>query len=279
MVHQEVTEQPTKAAVHIVVPCAGVGSRAQALDADAQPIPKQYAQLCGASVVQHTLQALSEVQGVSSIVVVLSPEDEWFEHVHRDWLAQYCQRTEHNSALPRIEYVFCGGTTRAHSVRNGVLHVQEQGAGAQDWVLVHDAARCLVQAAWVESLIANVQSSKACGGLLALPLADTLKQQVTEETEKGEKAAAVTRVASTQERAGKWLAQTPQMFRLEGLLRGLEHVHDGITDESSAMEQLGLEPLLVRGHSHNFKVTYPEDFWLAEAILSKRVLEAKSGIQ
>jgi 2-C-methyl-D-erythritol 4-phosphate cytidylyltransferase len=146
-------------------------------------------------------------------------------------------------------------------VLNGLSALLEQGALAQDWVLVHDAARCLVTPAQVEALIAACEGD-AVGGLLALPLPDTLKS-VTGG-----------RVTATLERSDKWLAQTPQMFRLGALTDALQHAAGdgfaGITDESSAMEAQGFHPLLVRGSAQNFKVTYPEDFALAEAILRSR---------
>ncbi|HSV47429.1 MAG TPA: 2-C-methyl-D-erythritol 4-phosphate cytidylyltransferase, partial [Ramlibacter sp.] len=126
-----------------------------------------------------------------------------------------------------------------------------------DWVLVHDAARCLVTPELVLSLIEACRED-AVGGLLAQPLADTLKQ------EQGG------RVACTVEREGKWLAQTPQMFRIGQLQRALREAGAGVTDEASAVEALGLQPRLVAGNAANFKVTWPADFALAEAVLASR---------
>ena len=135
------------------------------------------------------------------------------------------------------------------------------GLDGQDWVLVHDAARCLVQPSEVARLIEQCRDD-AVGGLLALPLPDTLKSE-----EGG-------RVSATVPREGKWLAQTPQMFRLQALHDALAAVADtgfaGITDEASAMERLGLRPRLVEGSAQNFKVTYPADFALAEAVIGSR---------
>jgi 2-C-methyl-D-erythritol 4-phosphate cytidylyltransferase len=133
------------------------------------------------------------------------------------------------------------------------------GALEDDWVLVHDAARCLLQPAWVDRLIEACLGDDV-GGLLALPLADTLKAEQAG------------RVQSTVSRNGKWAAQTPQMFRL-GLLRqalaaASRQQEFVVTDESSAVEVLGLQPLLVPGSVENFKVTFPEDFALAERLLS-----------
>ncbi|HBH39409.1 MAG TPA: 2-C-methyl-D-erythritol 4-phosphate cytidylyltransferase, partial [Curvibacter sp.] len=129
------------------------------------------------------------------------------------------------------------------------------------WVLVHDAARCLVTPAQITQLI-EACAQDVVGGLLALPLPDTLKQDA--------KGVDSCRVATTLPRGDKWLAQTPQMFRLGLLQRALQEAGDAVTDESSAIEALGLAPRLVPGSAQNFKVTYPEDFALAEAVLQAR---------
>ncbi len=221
-----------------VVPCAGSGSRSGTVG------PKQYQPIAGRPLVLHTLDALLAVPRLASCVVVVAPDD------------GFCE-----GQGARSVFVCCGGANRAESVLNGLTALLEQGAGRQDWVLVHDAARCLVTPAQVEALM-DACENDAVGGLLALPLADTLKSE------------SAGRVTATVERAGKWLAQTPQMFRLGALADALHTAaaegFSGITDEASAMEALGLQPLLVRGSAQNFKVTYPEDFALAEAILRSR---------
>jgi 2-C-methyl-D-erythritol 4-phosphate cytidylyltransferase len=134
----------------------------------------------------------------------------------------------------------------------------KHGALQEDWVLVHDAARCLLQPAWVDRLIDACQADEV-GGLLALQLADTLKAE-----HEG-------RVVSTVPRSGKWAAQTPQMFRIGLLRRALAAATEAVTDEASALEALGLRPLLVPGSVENFKVTYPEDFVLASRLLGTRI--------
>jgi 2-C-methyl-D-erythritol 4-phosphate cytidylyltransferase len=140
---------------------------------------------------------------------------------------------------------------------NGLSDLLACGAAASDWVLVHDAARCLVTPAQINALIDACQWD-AVGGLLALKLPDTLKRE-----EGG-------RVAQTVERADKWLAQTPQMFRLGELQQALQAAGDAVTDEASALELAGKAPLLVEGSAQNFKVTYPQDFALAGAVLLAR---------
>jgi 2-C-methyl-D-erythritol 4-phosphate cytidylyltransferase/2-C-methyl-D-erythritol 2,4-cyclodiphosphate synthase len=157
-------------------------------------------------------------------------------------------------ASPGLWMARCGGDTRAATVRAGLDALRAQGAGDHDWVLVHDAARCLLQPAWVDRLI-DACMDHPVGGLLALPLTDTLKQADGDH------------VAATVDRAGKWTAQTPQMFRLGLLAQALDAAGAGVTDESSAIESLGLHPRLVEGHPDNLKVTWPADFARAERLL------------
>lgn len=191
-------------------------------------------------MVWHTIAAFQAVTRLCGVLVVVSPGDGFF------------------SAPPAgVQVASCGGATRAQTVTNGLKALSEAGALPGDWVLVHDAARCLITAQQINALI-DACLDDAVGGLLALPLPDTLKQAVD------------ARVASTLERSDKWLAQTPQMFRLQDLAQALQAAGDAVTDESSAMEFVGKSPKLVRASAQNFKVTYPEDFALAAAVLSSR---------
>ena len=219
-----------------LVPAAGVGLRA------AQGGPKQYAPVAGRAVIAHTLQALAAVPRLAGTLVVLAPEDDEFER-HVPGFAGWVARN--------------GGATRAATVAAGLGALRAHGVDDDDWVLVHDAARCLLQPAWVDGLI-DACLDDAVGGLLALPLADTLKEE-----REG-------RVAATVPRNGKWAAQTPQMFRLGLLERALRHAGDAVTDESSAIEALGLAPRLVPGAWDNLKLTWPADFALAERLLRAR---------
>lgn len=219
---------------YALVPCAGTGSRAGTNG------PKQYERIAGQPMVWHTLAALAAVKRIARTLVVVAPGDGFFERNPTSALV-----------LP------CGGATRAASVANGLYELTRVGATQQDWVLVHDAARCLITPALIDSLI-DACIGDAVGGLLAHQLVDTLKRE-----EGG-------RVAATLERHDKWLAQTPQMFRLGMLLEALERAGPQVTDEASAVEGLGHRPLLVRGGTQNFKVTYPDDFALAEAVLKGR---------
>lgn len=227
---------------YALLPCAGVGSRSGAT------IPKQYVAIAGRAMVAHTLAALGEVPRLAATLVVLAPDDTLFEQRvpgfagERGWV---CRR---------------GGSQRADTVAAGLDDLLERGARAHDWVLVHDAARCLVRAEWVERLI-DACLADPVGGLLALPVADTLKR-----AEGG-------RVAETLPRADKWAAQTPQMFRIGALRDALARALGSglaVTDEASAIEFTGARPLLVEGDAANLKVTWPSDFILAERVLAAR---------
>lgn len=236
----DITLTPTAAPrCWALIPCAGTGSRAGAAG------PKQYQVLVGKPMVMHTLAAFADVPRIDETLVVVSPDDDFFQ----------TPEAENASFL----IAACGGSTRATSVFNGLNALLSEGAVAHDWVLVHDAARCLVTPAQINQLLDACLGDEV-GGLLALPLPDTLK------------AAQAGRVAATLPRGDKWLAQTPQMFRIGSLLEALELAGDAVTDESSAIEAMGLAPKLVTGSAQNFKVTYPEDFCLAQAVLQSRQL-------
>ncbi|MEJ8856436.1 2-C-methyl-D-erythritol 4-phosphate cytidylyltransferase [Variovorax robiniae] len=225
----------------VVIPCAGTGSRAGGEG------PKQYRPIAGQPMVAHTVAVFRALgERLAGLMLVVSPGDE----AVREALPDFPRATE--------RLVPAGGATRAATVLAGLRAWLANGAGLRDWALVHDAARCLVTPAQIEALIGACQED-AVGGLLAHRLADTLKQAGTDG-----------RVSATLERSDKWLAQTPQMFRIGMLIDALESVGDAVTDEASAVEALGLAPLLVPASAQNFKLTYPEDFALAEAILKGR---------
>jgi 2-C-methyl-D-erythritol 4-phosphate cytidylyltransferase len=222
-----------------LIPCAGSGSRAETLR------PKQYLDIAGLPMVVHTLKAFAAVPRITRGWVVIAPDD----------LCMADVMNAHPQAL--FSVVNVGGASRAASVLAGLRELSQQGANATDWVLVHDAARCLVTPEQINALIDACQDD-AVGGLLAHPLADTLKEEFDG------------RVSGTIARGGKWLAQTPQMFRLGALSAALQHIGLDVTDESSAMEAMGWEPRLVTSSAHNFKVTYPEDFALARDVFRGR---------
>ena len=231
---------------HALIPCAGSGSRS------GRAGPKQYELLAGRRLVDHTLDAFLAVPQLASVWLVLAPDDD-----------------SRFRADPRLQRLCVGGASRAASVHNGLKALRTAGVPESDWVLVHDAARCLLTPEQVQALI-DACCHDEVGGLLALPLPDTLKV--------AQPVAGSPRVAATLARDDKWLAQTPQMFRLGALEQALAAAeaggYAGITDEASAIEAQGSSPLLVRGSAQNFKVTYPEDFALAEALLRLRAQAA-----
>ncbi len=231
------------ASCYALVPAAGCGARMGG------ELPKQYRPLAGKPMIHHALQTLCAVARIKQVFVVLSVEDVlWAQY---DW----------SSLGDKLVPLFCGGATRADSVRNALRATAAQ-VHEQDWVLVHDAARpCL--ATWhVDALIDGVWADNDCeGGILAVPVADTLKR-----------ADATEHIAATVARTDLWQAQTPQMFRHAQLRRALESMEDlsAITDEASAMERQGARPRLVMSEMTNLKVTYPLDLHLAEWILQHR---------
>ncbi len=221
-----------------IVPAAGSGSRFGAEK------PKQYLSLLGRPLIHHTLAALVACPEIERVWVVLSPDDaEWSRH---DW----------SDLGAKLETVRCGGATRADSVGNG-LRAAAMVAAEDDWVLVHDAARPCISADMLAALMREL-ADDAVGGILAVPVADTLKRADAEQ-----------RVAATEPRDGLWQAQTPQMFRYGRLAAALENC-SAVTDEAGAIEAMGLKPKLVKGDSTNLKVTFPADLALAAMILRGR---------
>ena len=196
----------------------------------------------------HAVRAMCEAR-VESVFVVLAPEDREFARL--DW----------GEFSGRLEPLYCGGETRRDSVYNGLI-AASAAVDADDWVLVHDAARPCLPRADLERLIAECSADRI-GGILALPVADTVKRVAKDE-------AGTQRVAATEDRTQLWLAQTPQMFRAGLLAQALRDAKGSITDEATAIEALGLRPRLVLGSRENLKVTYPEDLAIAEAILRRR---------
>ncbi len=228
-----------------LIPCAGVGTRAIPPGALTPDLPKQYHPVAGQPLVLHTLAAFAGVQRLAGTLVAVAPNDRFLD----------------GYSSPMWWHVPCGGATRADTVMGGLKVLLARGASQHDWVLVHDAARCLVTSEQIELLLAECENDSV-GGLLAHKLPDTLKTAVT--------GSSGVRVAATVDRSDKWLAQTPQMFRLGVLLDALSRMGAAATDEASAMEAMGHRPKLVPGGAQNFKVTYPDDFALAEAVLTQR---------
>ncbi len=218
-----------------LIPAAGVGARMGATN------PKQYLKIGGKPMLRHTLDAFLSSELIAHTFVVVSPDDPYIDAV----------APHHGVTVLR-----CGGASRMESVRNG-LAVLASTLARSDWVLVHDAARPGRTAERVEKLLTGTGDHPA-GGLLALPVVDTVKRCIDGEA------------AGTVPRNGLWLAQTPQMFRYELLREALAAATDpdSITDDASAVEALGLSPKLVEGHPRNLKVTLPDDIRIAEMYLA-----------
>jgi 2-C-methyl-D-erythritol 4-phosphate cytidylyltransferase len=218
---------------YVLIPAAGSGSRMGC------ELPKQYLPILGKPLIHHTVAVFSAHPAIARIFVVLSPDDVLW--------------SEFDS--PKVTVLRCGGATRAATVLNG-LNAMADAVDTQDWVLVHDAARPCLSRELLDRLLAELQHDPV-GGLLAVPVADTLKRADSHQ-----------RVDHTEPRAGLWRAQTPQMFPHGLLRRALEAMGAEVpTDEAQAVEFLGLAPKLVPGDGHNLKVTYPEDLVMASLIL------------
>ncbi len=230
-----------------ILPAAGSGSRF------GSALPKQFTLLGQDMLLVHTLRALLQEPRIGSIHVVLAPE--------------------HQNLLPwsawqgRVQPCLGAGATRGETVRNAVGHLRQRYP-PDTWVLVHDAARPCVSAAALARLLDTLWDDPV-GGLLAIPVADTLKRQ--QQTQ---------RVLATVDRAGVWAAQTPQMFPLQLLSDALHRVAhiEQVTDEASAIEAMGLQPLLVMGETTNIKVTYPADQLLALWLLQREVIAAAKNV-
>lgn len=221
---------------YALIPAAGAGSRMGGA------IEKQYMPLNAVPMIAHAMMVLAREPRIAKLFVVLSPTDKrWSNYEWQGW-------------EDRIVVLRCGGATRAETVLNG-LNAMAGLCAADDWVLVHDAARPCLPGEMLAKLL-DEAGSDAIGGLLAMPVADTLKRADSE-----------TRVEATVPRAGLWQAQTPQMFRHGMLSDALRAAGGDITDEASAIEKLGVRPKLVECDSRNLKVTYPQDLRLASLIL------------
>jgi 2-C-methyl-D-erythritol 4-phosphate cytidylyltransferase len=221
---------------HVIIPAAGSGSRMGA------ETPKQYLNLNGKSLLQHVISVFSQDIKINSIHLVLNAEDTLWRNAD----ARFCSK---------MQVHYCGGDSRAASVLN-TLQAIAADVAADDWILVHDAARPGLSNRLLNHLLDTLHED-AVGGLLALPLADTLKR--ADDTQ---------RVGATLPRHDLWQAQTPQMFRYATLKQALTEFAGTPTDEAEAIEALGLKPKLVTGELRNMKVTYPQDLAVVAALFN-----------
>ena len=216
-----------------LIPAAGVGARMAAAG------PKQYLAIGGKPMLRHTIDAFLSSELIHQVYVVVSPDDAQIDAI---------------VPAAGVTVLRCGGASRMASVQNALRQLAEV-LDAQDWVLVHDAARPGLNADLIATLITTI-GGDPIGGLLALPVVDTVKRAGS--------------AVSTVPRDGLWLAQTPQMFRYRLLCNALAAATDAsvITDDASAVEALGFSPKLVEGHPRNLKVTLPTDIRIAEMYLA-----------
>lgn len=226
---------------HVIIPAAGVGNRM------ANVLPKQYIALGGKPMISHSIQVFFNHPRIAGIHVALNPEDDFWRSLTLE-------------PESRLHLHYTGGATRAETVLN-TLKALEPTLQADDWILVHDAARPGLTHALLTHLINTLEQDEV-GGLLALPVADTLKQSADNQ-----------QVAQTIPRANLWQAQTPQMFRFLTLKNALSQFGASVTDEAEAIEALGFKPKLVQGELRNLKVTYPQDLELLEALFNAEKLK------
>ncbi|MCA1245042.1 2-C-methyl-D-erythritol 4-phosphate cytidylyltransferase [Massilia sp. MS-15] len=225
---------PASPSYYALIPAAGVGARMGASS------PKQYLPVAGKPMLRHALDAFRASPLIAHTYVVVSADDPLIDAV---------------APAERVTVLRCGGATRMESIRNGLRALQGSVDG-EDWILVHDAARPGLDAELIGRLIVETGEHPA-GGLLALPVVDTVKRGTPG-------------ALATVPRENLWLAQTPQMFRYSLLCRALDAATDpaAVTDDASAVEALGLAPRLVEGHPRNLKVTLPADIRIAEMYLA-----------
>ena len=229
---------------HLIIPAAGAGNRM------GDVLPKQYLRLAGKPMIAHTIQVFFNHPRIASIHLALNPTDEFWRSLTIE-------------PASKLKLHYTGGESRAATVLNTLNAIKVAHSVANDdWILVHDAARPGLTHQMLDKLLSELEHDPV-GGLLALPLADTLKH-----------ADAFNHVANTIPRANLWQAQTPQMFRYGLLKQALTAYNGHSTDEAEAVEALGLQPKLVQGELRNLKVTYPQDLVLLEALLSAEALSS-----
>ena len=241
-----------QSSVWVVIPAAGLGQRM------GSSLPKQYLKIQNKTLIEHTLDCFSDHPLVSGIVVVLSASDEYWHSLDL-------------KAYPKPIHTVIGGNNRSDSVMAGLRFLSTDLNVTDDsWVMVHDAARPCLSLIDIDALLA-IRSENCIGGLLASPVRDTMKRASVKNNNTES-----TTVSHTESRENLWHALTPQLFRLAGLTEALQYCQENdvsITDECSAMEEMGNKPLIVEGSHNNIKVTYPSDIEMASFLLNKNTKE------
>jgi 2-C-methyl-D-erythritol 4-phosphate cytidylyltransferase len=231
---------------HVIIPAAGTGSRM------ANVLPKQYMPLAGKPIISHTIEVFFNNPRISRIHLALSADDTFWRSLSLD-------------PASKLKLHYTGGNSRSETVLNSLQTLLNDNKIADDdWVLVHDAARPGLTSNLLNHFL-NTLEHDAVGGLLALPVADTLKE-----------ADAKSRIVKTIPRDSLWQAQTPQMFRAKTLQQALQSFAGAPTDEAQAIEALGFNPKLVQGELRNMKVTFPQDLELLELLFAAKTNEVKA---
>jgi len=241
-------DQKLNHSIWAIVPAAGIGKRMQS------DIPKQYLLLNDRPVIEHTINTLLQNKYISGLVIALQADDAYWPDI---------KITSQKTVLQTA-----GGKERSDSVLNAInaLFQYEDFNETTDWVMVHDAVRPCIRQQDINKLVDDIAFDSS-GGLLALPVRDTMKRQNTDDS-------AINTVAETVERENLWHALTPQYFPAKSLKNALELAlrdKQTITDESSAMELAGFSPRLVQGSEDNIKITRPDDLRLASMYLQAQI--------
>lgn len=221
--------------IHLIIPAAGESSRM------GSPTPKQFSSFHGKTILEFVESIFSNLILISSITVALNKNQKFIENLG-------CQFSKKTTLID------CGGSTRAETVLNA-LETIEKNVDQQDWIMVHDAARLGINESLINNFIRALENDKV-GGILAIPVSDTVKRVNNKQ-----------QIVRTEERDEIWLAQTPQMFRFDLLKKALKLFKGTPTDESEAIEAMGLSPKIIKGNLVNFKITYPEDLMRVERLI------------
>lgn len=221
--------------IHLIIPAAGESSRM------GSPTPKQFSSFHGKTILEFVESIFSNLSLISSITVALNKNQKFIENLG-------CQFSKKTTLID------CGGSTRAETVLNA-LEIIEKNVDKQDWIMVHDAARLGINESLINNFIRELENDKV-GGILAIPALDTVKRVNNEQ-----------QIVRTEKRDEIWLAQTPQMFRFDLLKKALKSFKGIPTDESEAIEAMGLSPKIIKGNLTNFKITYPEDLNRVERLI------------
>ena len=223
-----------------VVPAAGIGSRMRANR------PKQYLDLDGKTVIEQTLQRLASHPNIKGIVVSVAENDSWWPECSQSYDCPI--------------HIVSGGDERADSVLNALKQLTTL-TNDDPWVLVHDAARPCLRHSDIDTMLSTLSGHRT-GGILGIPVTDTVKR--TNDMQE---------ITETVSRQGLWRASTPQMFHLQALTTALQSAKQQqliVTDEASAMELAGFQPMMVEGHADNIKITLPQDLALASLYLQQQ---------